>query len=178
MPLCSVISPREFARSSFRHPGSITALPAADGSEKSADHPRLIIVLQTWPEEFSQSQVYDLLDREPLARLLVCFGPWCDSDGRSRDVWPAATRISLTQAEARLDQELAVFRGGTELLPLTASRDECYRCDYPATIPVLPSELSVTVQTPDPAIRDWLSVFLCLTRGALSHRTSGSIPTC
>ncbi|MGD9857622.1 MAG: hypothetical protein AB7U20_21980 [Planctomycetaceae bacterium] len=86
----------------------------------------LIVVLQQWPDEYTPAEVQDLIDSAPLARLLVCYGPWCDSDGRTRDVWPLGIRVPIAAAPARLILEIAKLRGECPPLPLTADRNETY----------------------------------------------------
>ena len=56
--------------------------------------PDVIVVCQTWPDEYSRGDVEQLFARCPLAAVMVCCGSWCDSDGRTRDLWPPATRVS------------------------------------------------------------------------------------
>ncbi len=60
----------------------------------------------------------------PLARLVCCYGPWCASDGRTRDIWPLAVRVPVDAAAERIRRELEVLSGRRQPLPLTASRDE------------------------------------------------------
>jgi hypothetical protein len=64
-----------------------------------------------------------------LARLICCYGPWCASDGRTRDVWPLSIRVPTALASRRIDLELEVLTGTRWPLPLTASRDEIFLFD-------------------------------------------------
>src|SRR5689334_14139382 len=68
-------------------------------------HPDLIVVLQSWSDQFSEKDVYDLLSQCPLARIVCCFGPWCDSDGRTYSIWPLAVRVPVVAAAGRLLRE-------------------------------------------------------------------------
>ncbi len=95
--------------------------------------PDLIVVLLAWPDEFSEAEVYELLALCPLARVVCCFGPWCDSDGRTRTIWPLAVRIPLADSPARLARELALFEdqeSPDRPLPMTASRAEIFASDF------------------------------------------------
>src|SRR5260370_5504014 len=96
-------------------------------------HPDLIVVLQSWPDQFSENDVHKLLALCPLARIVCCFGPWCDSDGRTRSIWPLSVRIPAAAASGRLSRELALLENHDEPaapLPLTASRAEIFENDY------------------------------------------------
>ncbi len=113
--------------------------PAADMAglrqlvEGGAWHPDLIVVLQAWPDEFSGADVHELIVLCPLARIVGCFGPWCDSDGRTRSIWPLAVRVPAAAAADRLSRELALLedRGAAPpALPLTASRTEVFESDF------------------------------------------------
>ena len=115
-------------------PGSIqtvsdveTASRLVSGENWFAD---LVVVCQNWPDEFSDADVQQLLSLFPLARWVCCFGVWCESDGRNRDIWPPAIRTPARNAERRIRSELAVFKGTHPVLPLTASRDETYEFNY------------------------------------------------
>jgi hypothetical protein len=97
----------------------------------SADawQPDLLIVCQHWPDEYSAAEVRKLLTVFALARLVSCYGRWCASDGRTRDVWPLSTRVPAEFASRRIDLELEVISGTRSPLPLTASRDEIFLFD-------------------------------------------------
>lgn len=93
--------------------------------------PDLVIVCQSWPDEFSPSEVVQTLGRWPLALWVCCYGAWCASDGRSRSIWPISVRVPVDEAPRRLNhlwQVLTEQRG--EPLPLTASRDEAFAFDH------------------------------------------------
>jgi hypothetical protein len=92
-------------------------------------HPDLVIVCQQWPDEYTTADVRQLLGAFPLARLICCYGAWCASDGRTRDVWPLSSRVPATFAARRIDLELEVLAGTRWPLPLTASRDEIFLFD-------------------------------------------------
>jgi hypothetical protein len=119
--------------------------------------PDVVLVLQQWPDEYPRQHVLAMIDAYPLARLLVCYGPWCDSDGRTRDHWPHVVRVPLAIAARRFVQELENLRRGARRLPLTADRTEAY--PSVADIRSLRSTkpLSIGIVSPDRALIDHLS---------------------
>ncbi len=124
--------------------------------------PDLVVVCQSWSDEFSRSDVEELLRVFPLARLVCCFGAWCESDGRSRAIWPLSVRIPARSAVARIRHELHVLSETKTPLPRTASRDEIY--DFDSAEPILiecqtgmQSLLTpVFILTSDRELRIWL----------------------
>ena len=73
--------------------GDQTLRMAADASQLPFDtsdarsEPDVIVVLQAWPDQYSVADANQVISRFPLARLVCCYGPWCDSDGRNRSIW-------------------------------------------------------------------------------------------
>jgi hypothetical protein len=101
----------------------IDRLPAAGPAALAAD---LIVVCQSWSDEYTAGEVAALLSAAPVARLLCVYGRWCDSDGRTRHVWPLAVRAPAAEFEGRLQREINVLRGTEPPLPLTATRTEIF----------------------------------------------------
>jgi CheY-like chemotaxis protein len=99
---------------------------AAAGSEWI---PTLVVVCQTWPDEFSRADVLWLFARFPLARWVCCCGLWCESDGRNRDAWPIGVRVPARNALGRLLHERDVLTQRAAALPLTAGREEAFEFD-------------------------------------------------
>ncbi len=100
--------------------------------------PDLVIICQSWPDEFPAAEVTSAFGRWPLALWVCCYGAWCASDGRTRSIWPISVRVSVSEAEPRLSHVWRVLteqRG--EPLPLTASRDEAFEFDHCLTTPVV-----------------------------------------
>jgi hypothetical protein len=130
--------------------------------------PDLIVVCQNWPDEFTAADVRDLLTTFALSRLVCCYSPWCESDGRSRNVWPIGSRIPVSQAPRRIHREYNSLRTGRtgELLPLTASRDEVFEFEYAVPTPrrMTKPDLTVVVDSPDSSLRRML-VAACATAG-------------
>lgn len=90
----------------------------------------LIVVYQNRPDEFLRSEVDRLFSAAVLTRIVCVYSSWCESDGRTRDVWPFAVRVPIDRAEKRLQQEVSVLLGEREPLPATASRDESFQFDF------------------------------------------------
>ena len=67
----------------------------------------LVVVCQGWSDQFSRSQVHSLLSSQPLARVVCCHGAWCESDGRTRDLWPLAVRLPVDEAARCIAEILA-----------------------------------------------------------------------
>lgn len=137
-------------------------------------YPDLVVALQAWSDQFSAADVRDLLAFAPLSRVLCVYGPWCDSDGRTRTSWPLAVRVPAPDAAARIARELAWLQGvgapaggavvsrvdagglAGSPLPLTASRAEVFVETYASTPcrSIVPT--SANVESPDPAFRHML----------------------
>ena len=99
---------------------ALTEMPAV------ARRASLIVVVQTWPGQYSSKIVNELIGATLHTRLVCILGPWCESEGRSHDVWPDAFRCPSWMAESRLDDLLSAIRDGSPLLPATASRSEVF----------------------------------------------------
>jgi hypothetical protein len=139
--------------------------PASTRDEWFSD---LIVVCQNWPDEFTAVDVRDLLTTFPLSRLVCCYSPWCESDGRSRNIWPTGSRIPVSQAPRRIQREYNSLRTGRtgDLLPLTASRDEVFEFEYALPTPrrTTKPDLTVVVDSPDSSLRRMLAA-VCATAG-------------
>ena len=84
----------------------------------------LVIVLQSYSDEFAQDDVNDLIGLMLHRRVLCCYGPWCISDDRSHAIWPVAHRVPADTAEPVVAMELAEFsRGATPLSPMAAGEE-------------------------------------------------------
>ena len=108
-----------------------STLLAADRSADESWSPALVIVCQSWPDELSANDVAESLGRWPLAQWVCCYGRWCDSDGRTRTIWPISVRVPISDAIQRLNRVWNVIhRSNATPLPLTASRDETFAFDH------------------------------------------------
>lgn len=95
-----------------------------------SDPVEVAVICQGHPDEFSDHDVSKLLNALPLARLIICYGPWCNADGRRRDTWPLAVRVPHHAFAQRLSRELDILSGTLDPLPLTAGRDEIASADF------------------------------------------------
>ncbi len=97
------------------------AAAAGLGRDLIAD---LVIVLQSYSDEFAQDDVNDLIGLMLHRCVLCCYGPWCISDDRSHAIWPVAHRVPADTAEPVVAMELAEFsRGATPLSPMAAGEE-------------------------------------------------------
>ena len=120
----------------------------------------LVVILQQLPDEFTQSELLTLIDRYPLGHLVVCYSPWCDSDGRTRQIWPHAVRVPLMDATNRLAQEIESIRNGRPSLPLTATREETFDCLLPSDLPESKLSRRLCILSTDSAFRNWIQEIL------------------
>lgn len=138
--------------------------------------PDLIVLLQYWSDEYSRAEIHQLLAFAPLARVVVCAGAWCESDGRNRDLWPQAVRVPIWAAIDRLRHEWQLICGQQDRSPLlwSASREEVFAFD--ASCEFLDGERkSVLVDSPDPAIRRYLSDALSAEKHQLEFESPSVI---
>lgn len=128
----------------------------------SAAFPDLIVVFQSGPDEFSKEEVNRLLAYAPLARLVVCYGAWCESDGRNHSIWPPAARVPVWAARGRIAREWRSIQspGNERPLPWSASREEVFAADHPLMTDSLAPQ-QILVDSPDPAYRAFLIEQLC-----------------
>lgn len=130
---------------------------------EQAWNPDLVVILQSWPDEYSRDEIDQLSRLAPLARLVVCHGSWCESDGRTRDLWPIAVRIPLRSAETRLLHEWQLLNGGNVVsLPMSASREEAFGMDH-TKLDKVERLKSVCVWSPDVAYQQYLVELLSRT---------------
>ena len=88
--------------------------------------PDLIVIYQGVPDEYPHDEVQRLIATWPLTPCVVCFGPWCESIGRTEQVWPVGWCVSLKSSGERIRRELNRASVGFWPLPPTASRDEAF----------------------------------------------------
>jgi len=86
----------------------------------------LVVVLLRWPDEVTAAETEALFGAWPIARVVCVCGAWCASIGRTRTIWPPATRVPAESALPRLERELAVLTGSRPPLSVTASAAECW----------------------------------------------------
>lgn len=128
--------------------------------ERTQLHPDLIIVIQSHPDEYSRSEVDALGILVPLARWVVCCGAWCESEGRTRQLWPLAVRVPLRSAMSRIRDEWRLLCGeDVSPLPLSGSREEAFAADHPS-LTKASGHVSVLVDSPDPEYAGYLCELL------------------
>lgn len=130
--------------------------------DAEACYPDLVLVCQTWPDQFSGVDVHALLTWFPLSRIVCVYDVWCDSDGRSRTEWPLAVRVPASRAAARLEREIDALDANLPPLPLTASRGEIFAAEFsdaPQPVPTSHPTTHVVIDTPDVSLsRLWQTV--------------------
>ncbi len=91
----------------------------------------LVLVLQSWSDEYTASEVELLIGRTLFSHVLCCYGSWCESDGRTRDQWPGGLRVPIRFARSIVDAEIGKIRRLHAPQPPTASVEEVFsaRCD-------------------------------------------------
>ena len=98
-------------KSEFRIVGEFSTIAdsfvAGLGTTLSAD---MVVVVQAVSSEFALDDVNQLIGRMFNARIFCFYGPWCESDGRTHEIWPIAMRVPLGSATAVITQELAAMR--------------------------------------------------------------------
>ena len=130
---------------------------AVESRRLNEDASDLAIVLQSWSDEYAAGDVNELIGRTLFRRLVCCFGAACESDGRNRAVWPAATRISVPLAGSVIASEILRLTDGEEAIPPTAAADEIFSyrmCgNQNGGVPVNPDGRNGAVVSPDAALR-------------------------
>ncbi len=86
--------------------------------------PELIVLFQGFSDQYSPSEIDQLFEKHPLSRILVAYGPCCESDGRTRHLWPQTVRVPLWRLPQRIEREVDVLTGNSPALPVTATREE------------------------------------------------------
>ncbi len=130
----------------------------------SNEFPDLIVVLQSWSDEYSSQEVNQLLAYAPLARLVVCYGAWCESDGRNRNIWPVSIRVPVWSAQFRIQHEWQSIQNPAIAPPhpLSASREEVFAVDRPLLQNWLGTK-SIAIDSPDSAYQQFLQETLFAT---------------
>ena len=97
-----------------------------DSSMGESRPPDLLLVLQSWSDQFTPVEVNSLIGRMMFRRVFCCYGIWCESDGRTRDLWPPMMRIPVRIAVPAVELCLSSARRGFAVLPATASAEEVF----------------------------------------------------
>jgi hypothetical protein len=88
----------------------------------------LIIIAPAFRQQFPQTQLQHLFERQPLAEWWILVGPWLEGETRSGQPWPGVRRLYLDQALVELVRRQSLARAGagrrTDWLPATLSAEE------------------------------------------------------
>ncbi|VAX40839.1 hypothetical protein MNBD_PLANCTO02-924 [hydrothermal vent metagenome] len=125
--------------------------------------PDLLILCQNWSHEFRSQEINTLITTMPLARLVCCYGIWCESDGRNYDLLPFASRVQARLAAERIRYEWDVLAGVAQPLPLTASRDEMFSQQASQKLPCAISHPTVKIISPDRTLKEYWQELLVTT---------------
>lgn len=156
--------------------------------------PELVVICQSWSDQFPAEEIHGLIAWLPFARIICCYGPWCDSDGRTRELWPLAVRISAAEAVSVVGTALRELPsagglaaavpgsgrrapgGDVERLPLTASRAEIYAARYGRPGAVSLQSQTLVVNSPDRPWREMIEKLILSHQGLVLKAEPDSIP--
>ena len=91
--------------------------------------PDVIVVVQSYPGEFTDRQIDRLRRVAPLARFVAVLGTWCEGEMRSGTPWSGAVRVYWHQWAPQCHRELGRLLAGRESLwslpPTACEEDRC-----------------------------------------------------
>lgn len=88
--------------------------------------PDAVLVYQGIPHEYPRIDAERLIGLLPLARWIVCFSAWCESQGRSEQLWPHGWCVPAKDVLPRIARLRRAHALDEPILPATASRDEAF----------------------------------------------------
>jgi hypothetical protein len=127
--------------------------------------PELIVIIQSFPGQFSHTQIDCLRRLAPLCRIVALLGSWCEGESRSGHPCPGVIRIYWHQWVARAGRELSWMARGEPSawsLPLTAAEEE--RLLTQALVPWSARQGLIAIYSRRGEMADWLSS-ACRDRG-------------
>lgn len=136
--------------------------------------PELIVICQNWPDEFSSHELNALIRRFPISRFICCYGAWCESDGRARNIFPLSIRVPARCARVRIQQEWDIIQGNAKAFPLTTGRDEIFQLEVSAKSFHLGSERTapvIGVRSGDCSYRGMLEEMLVSWGGQIANKS-------
>jgi len=89
--------------------------------------PDVLVVAQAFPNQFTETEIEELLRLAPLARVVSLLGAWCEGESRSGKPWPSTARLYWHQWPCRVKRQLFQLAEGRKCawsLPLTATEEE------------------------------------------------------
>ncbi|MCH2127053.1 MAG: hypothetical protein MK165_19835 [Pirellulaceae bacterium] len=90
-------------------------------------YPKLIVIAQSRPGQFSAAEVESLYVLSPLTHLVALLGSWCEGETRSGKPWPGVQRIYWHEWESQIPGMVSRIKSSSETLrtlPRTATRAE------------------------------------------------------
>lgn len=131
--------------------------------EKGDFVPDLLLLLQSYPKEFSAEQLDALRRLAPLASVGVVLGPWCEGEGRSGKPLPGTWRMYWHQWQSRWGRQWERWFLGQRPLwgwpPTAIEEDDLLAAPMPPT-PSRPARIGLFSLRPQSA--DWLFAALKL----------------
>ena len=107
----------------MKYPTIQKALEAGLGQQSESE---FTIVLQSSPEQFAQPDIELLLGRTIMSSIVCCYGPWCESAGRSAAHWPQAIRLPARIAASSIVRQLQKLARGHAPLSSLAAPEEAF----------------------------------------------------
>lgn len=114
----------------------IATLPDATQFLSQGGESDLVVLVQSYPEQYTQSDIEELRQSVPLARIVCLDGPWCEGGWRTGRRLQGVWRIYWHQQIPRLLQEFSRLLARKQPVwssPLTASEDERLLCTLDAS---------------------------------------------
>ncbi len=137
----------------------------------------LIVIEQTTSDEFDPAEADEFLAAVQACQVVVVYGPWCEGDGRTRNIWPPALRCPQVWADRWIQQILDALRNRDIALPWTASREEVMRWILPKTCTShAMNTAGWKVLSPDAIWRDSMQLLLSPANGQPQNSAENEAP--
>lgn len=132
------------------------------------------VIWQHWSEEWSVTEIAELLAVLPLCRVVCITGPWSEADQRTRRVWPPGLVVPWWRAPLRLERELTSLQEGlADAPPWTASREEFWLWEQSGPMHIDFSADRVRVQIHDRQYAAMLAETITAFGGVLMSSSAG-----
>ena len=173
--------------SEFQIVGEFFTIAGAFAAGLGATLPsEMVIVLQSLSSEYAPDDVNRLIGRMFNARIFCCYGPWCESDGRTHEIWPIAMRVPLSSANAVITEELAAMRNrlppqspmsaGEEVFAHRLSRSRSLTVENRRTLVVVSSEVPLRSLAERIGVDAGLKTFHCECDMAAAENVLSGLP--